>query len=232
MFWPATVRVFPEAFSVGKNQTARRLQSEIGGEIVFFYHDSDHDPRETRTILRHRKTNEPTQLNFAFKNRIQRKFSPLYLKEIPAGWQDKTARQLPNYIGHRLIEIFQISSAAMSRTFVWRCIVIWACSIDIRVVRSSDPGFRQAACDIAEFFVDVPHEGEIVRARFIDGTLKLHERRRFVCHVAADCFHQEANQSHPRYPAALDAVCGALHALHCRRWRTRIIFDPERSSGN
>ena len=32
----------------------------------------------------------------------------------------------------------------------------------IRVVRSSDPAFRRAACDVAEFFVDVPHEGEIV----------------------------------------------------------------------
>jgi hypothetical protein len=44
---------------------------------------------------------------------------------------------------------------------------------DIRVVRSSDPGFRQAACQIPEFFVDVPHEGEIVRARFLDDALKL-----------------------------------------------------------
>ncbi len=30
------------------------------------------------------------QLNFAFKNRIQRKFSPQHLKQIAAGWQDKT----------------------------------------------------------------------------------------------------------------------------------------------
>ena len=36
----------------------------------------------------------------------------------------------------------------------------------IRVVRSSDPAFRRAACDVPEFFVDVPYEGEIVRARF------------------------------------------------------------------
>jgi len=43
------------------------------------------------------------------------------------------------------------------------------------LARSSDPDFRRAACDVSEFFVDVPHEGEIVRARFIDGALKLHE---------------------------------------------------------
>src|SRR5579859_7294788 len=45
----------------------------------------------------------------------------------------------------------------------------------IRVVRSSDPEFRRAACDVTDFFVDVPYEGEIVRARFLDGILKLHE---------------------------------------------------------
>ena len=54
---------FPRRFLFAKIQTARRLQAEIGGEIVFFYHDSDHDPRETRTTLRHRKTGEPIQLN-------------------------------------------------------------------------------------------------------------------------------------------------------------------------
>jgi hypothetical protein len=45
----------------------------------------------------------------------------------------------------------------------------------IRIARSSDPAFRRAACEVPDFFVDVPHEGEIVRARFIDGVLKLHE---------------------------------------------------------
>ena len=69
---------FPKRFLAAKIQTARRLQKEIGGEIVFFYHDSDHDPRETKTVLRHRKTNEPAVLNFAFANKTQRKFSPLF----------------------------------------------------------------------------------------------------------------------------------------------------------
>jgi hypothetical protein len=36
----------------------------------------------------------------------------------------------------------------------------------IRVVRSSNPAVRRAACDVPDFFVDVPYEGEIVRARF------------------------------------------------------------------
>jgi hypothetical protein len=42
-------------------------------------------------------------------------------------------------------------------------------------VHSGDAALRREACDIPEFFVDVPHEGEIVRARLLDGALKLHE---------------------------------------------------------
>jgi hypothetical protein len=166
---------FPKRFMYAKIQTARRLQQEIGGEIVIFYHDSDHDPRETRTILRHRKTNEPAQLNFAVASKIQRKFSPLHLKKIPADWQEKTVLQLPNYIGHPLIDVFKTVSAANVADFCLGMYRRMGLLDGIRLVRSSDPDFRRAACEVSEFFVDVPHEGEIVRARFIDGALKLHE---------------------------------------------------------
>jgi hypothetical protein len=161
---------FPKRFLVAKIRTARRLQSELGGEIVFFCHDSDHDPRETQTILSHRKTHEPAQLNFAFPNRLQRKFSPQYLKRIPDGWQDKTALQLPNYVGHRLIDAFKKISAANVADF---CLAMYSdmhLLEGIRVVRSSDPAVRRAACEVPEFFVDVPFEGEVVRARFHVGT--------------------------------------------------------------
>jgi len=166
---------FPKRFLLAKIRAAQRLQNEIGGEIVYFFHDSDHDPRETRTVLRHRTTGEPAQLNFTFKNNIQRRFSPLYLKEIPDGWHDKIARQLPNYISRELIEVFRISSAANVAEFCLQMYQNLGLLDNIRVVRSSAAGFRQAACDIPEFFVDVPYEGEIVRARFLDGTLKLHK---------------------------------------------------------
>src|SRR5471030_2339436 len=69
---------FPRRFLAAKVATARRLQSEIGGEIVFFCHDSDHDPRETQTLLSPRSGGEPRILNFTFENKVQRKFSPLY----------------------------------------------------------------------------------------------------------------------------------------------------------
>ena len=157
---------FPRRFLFAKIQTARRLQSEIGGEIVFFCHDSDHDPRETQTVLRHRKTGEPATLNFAFVNRIQRKFSPLHLKQIAAGWQDRTALQLPNYVGHPLIGIFKKISAATVADFCLEMYRGMGLLDGIRMVRSSDPTIRRAACDVPEFFVDVPFEGEIVRARF------------------------------------------------------------------
>src|SRR6476469_2554764 len=88
---------FPKRFLFAKILTARRLQAEIGGEIVYFCHDSDHDPRETRTILRHVKTDEPASLNFTVENKIQRKFAPLYLKRITPDWPAKTVLQLPNY---------------------------------------------------------------------------------------------------------------------------------------
>jgi hypothetical protein len=166
---------FPKRFLVAKIQTARRLQKANGGEIVFFYHDSDHDPRETKTFLRHRKTNEPAHLNFAFTNKIQRKFSPLYLKKIPADWQNKTALQLPNYLDRPLIEIFKKISADNIADFCLEMYRQLGLLDDIRVVRSSDANLRRAACDISEFFVDIPHAGEIVRARFFGDILKLHE---------------------------------------------------------
>jgi len=166
---------FPKRFLVAKIFTARRLQSEIGGEIVFFYHDSDHDPRETRTLLRHRKTNEPAQLNFAFENRVQRKFSPLYLKRIPTGWQDKTGLQLPNYVGHELIAAFKQTTADNAADFCLELYRRLGLLEGIRVARSRDPAFRRAACDVAEFFADVPYEGEVVRARVVAGALQLHE---------------------------------------------------------
>src|SRR5687767_7866023 len=108
---------FPRRFLFAKFQTARRLQAELGGEIVFFYHDSDHDPRETQTLLRHRKTGEIAQLNFAFANKIQRKWSPLFLKRITADWQANTARQLGAYVDPRWVEAFKQTSATNMADF-------------------------------------------------------------------------------------------------------------------
>ena len=203
---------FPKRFLVAKIQTARRLQKEIGGEIVFFYHDSDHDPRETKTLLRHRKTNEPATLNFAFENKLQRKFSPLFLKRIPAGWQDKTALQLPNYVEHRLIDIFRQTSAANAADFCLELYRRLGLLEGIRVARSSDPAFRRAACDVPEFYVDVPYEGEVVRARCIDGALKLHEGGDSFVTLPATDFTKE--QISPTRDTRLRWMQSVLHCTH------------------
>lgn len=166
---------FPRRFLYAKFVTARRLQQEIGGEVVFFLHDSDHDCRETQTTLRHRRSNEPQTFNFTYTNKVQRKFSPLFLKRIPDGWQANTARQLPNFVAPAGVEAFKQVNATNQADFCLEMYRRLGLLDGIRVVRSGDPAFRRAACDITDFFVDVPHEGEIVRARFTNGELKLHD---------------------------------------------------------
>ena len=166
---------FPKRFLWAKIVTARRLQREIGGEIVFFYHDSDHDPRETRTVLPTRSGGEPVRLNFAFANAIQRKWSPLYLKRIVPGWVAQTARQLPAYVEKPQAELFRGVTAGTVADFCLEMYTRMGLLEGIRVVRSSDPAVRRAACPVSECFVDLPHGGEIVRARLANGLFRLHE---------------------------------------------------------
>jgi hypothetical protein len=167
--------IFPRRFLYAKIQTARRLQSEIGGTIVFFYHDSDHDPRETRTILRHRKSGQPFAVNFTYENKLQRKYSPLYLKRVTADWHDKTASQLPAYVDRQWADAFRAVRPTTVADFCLEMYRRMGLLEGITVLRSSDPEFRRAACDVADFYVDVPLDGEIVRARHGNGALRLHE---------------------------------------------------------
>ena len=165
---------FPRRFLVAKIRTARRLQAEMGGRLVFFCHDSDHDPRETRTILRHRTTGAPASLNFAVATKLQRKFSPLYVKRIAPEWHGKTLLQLPNYVDGRLIGLFRKTSAETVADFCLEMYRRMGLLDGIHVARSSDPALRRSTCEVSEFFVDVPYEGEIVRARVRDDELRLH----------------------------------------------------------
>ena len=166
---------FPRRFLYAKITTARRLQRELGGEIVFFCHDSDHDPRETQTILTHRKTGEHTTLNFAFINKVQRKWSPLFRKALPPAWHAKTLRQLPAYVDTPLVEAFRETHAANIADFCLEMYARMGLLEGIRIVRSSDPAVRLAACEVPDFFADVSYEEEVVRARLQDGKFRLHE---------------------------------------------------------
>jgi hypothetical protein len=166
---------FPKRFLFAKIATARRLQREIGGEIVFFFHDSDHDPRETATLLRERRSGDERSFNFEFANKIQKQFSPLYAKRLQSDWQAKIARQLPNYVAPDLVEHFKSAEGPTAAGFCHDMYRRMGLLEGIRVERSSDPEFRKRAVAIDDFFVDVPWEGETVRARHRDGKLLLHK---------------------------------------------------------
>jgi len=154
--------------------TARRLQQEIGGEIVFFYHDSDHDPRETMTVLRDRQSGEEVRINFGFRNKLQKKYTPLFAKELDSDWQKKTLRQLPCYVEQPLVNVFAEVRAVNVADFCLEMYARLGLLAGIRVVRSGDPSVRLSAGTIADFFVDVHHEGELVRARWVEGRPRLH----------------------------------------------------------
>jgi hypothetical protein len=203
---------FPRRFLAAKILTARRLQAEVGGEIVFFYHDSDHDPRETQTTLRHLKTGNAHQLNFAFENKLQRKFSPLFAKRVPAGWRDNMARQLPAYVAQRWVEEFRRVEAASVGDFCLDMYRRMGLLEGIRVARSGDPGLRRLACDVPEFFVDVQYRGETVRARFVDGALQLHEGGGSF--VTLPPVHFDKSQISPARDSRLAWMQSVVHCTH------------------
>ena len=167
--------IFPKRFLFSKIQTARRLQREIGGTIVFFYHDSDHDPRETATIVRDRHSGKKISLNFAFENQIQKRYSPLYLKRVASEWKAKIEHGLPAYVDRNLVDIFKNITEDTVADFCLSMYAAMGLMGEIKVARSSDRSFRSNACTIDDYFVDLPYEGEIVRARARDGKFWLHK---------------------------------------------------------
>lgn len=205
---------FPRRFLVAKIRTARRLQTEIGGRVVYFCHDSDHDPRETRTILRHRATGQPAALNFNVVNKIQRKFSPLYAKRIAGDWQARTLGQLTNYVDGRVIDLFRKASAETVADFCLEMYRMMGLLDGVDVVRSSDPGVRRRACEVDDFFVDVPYEGEIVRARFRDGGLHLHGGGDSFVALAGGASGFEKERISPARDTRLRWMQSVIHCTH------------------
>jgi hypothetical protein len=79
-------------------------------------------------------------------------------------------------------------------------------------MRSSDPSLRRAACDISEFFADVPHAGEIVRARYFNGTLMLHEGGDQYVTLPPTAYTKE--QISPTRDSRLRWMQSVLHCTH------------------
>ena len=205
---------FPRRFLVAKIRTARRLQAQIGGRVVYFCHDSDHDPRETRTTLRHRATDQPAHLNFAVVGKVQRKFSPLYAKRVAAGWHARTLGQLANYVDHPAIELFRKTSAETVADFCLEMYRGMGLLDGVDVVRSSDPEVRRRACDVEDFFADVPYEGEIVRARARDGGLYLHAGGDAFITLAAAATGFAKEQISPTRDTRLRWMQSVIHCTH------------------
>jgi len=167
--------IFPRRFLFAKIQTARRLQKEIGGEIVFFYHDSDHDPRETVTILRETHTGKQRRLNFSFANKLQKEFSPLFAKRVLPEWKEKTAEQLGQCVTAPLVEHFRQIEAGNVADFCLGMYERMGLLDGIKVMRSGAESFRKRAAAIDDYFVDVRYEDELVRARRGADCLLLHK---------------------------------------------------------
>jgi hypothetical protein len=166
--------ILPKRFLQAKILSARALQERIGGRIVFFYHDSDHDLRETVTILRDLQTDKLDRLNFGVLNKIQKKYTPLYAKEIQPEWQECTARRLPRFVKPEVVELFASITETRVADF---CLAMYrglGLLDGMEVARSSDPAFRCKACQVDDVFVDVTFQGEIVRARCCEDGLRLH----------------------------------------------------------
>lgn len=165
----------PRRLLVAKIHTARRIQEEVGGRIVFFYHDSDHDPRESKTILRECGDGAEHSLNFRFENKLQKKYSPYYAKRVLKEWRETTARQLPKFLDRKWCAVFEAVEAENAADFCLEMYRAQGLLEGIEVARSGDPAFRRKACAVDDFFVDVAYAGELVRARCVDGrNLRLH----------------------------------------------------------
>ncbi len=165
---------FPKRFFQAKVITARRLQREIGGTIVYFCHDSDHDHRETTTPLRDLHTGELVRINFDHASRIQKKYSPLYAKRIRPDWQERTARLMPRFVAPPLVEIFRSARGDTAADFCLDMYRRLGLLEGVEVVRSGDPEVRRRAVAVEDYYVDVAYEGELVRARREGDRLRLH----------------------------------------------------------
>jgi hypothetical protein len=99
----------------------------------------------------------------------------LYAKRVLPEWQEKTARQLPNYVGQSLVTHFKEIKYSNVADFCLEMYKRMGLLEGVRVERSSSADFRARAAAVSDYFVDQRYEGEIVRGRYRDGKLLLHK---------------------------------------------------------
>jgi hypothetical protein len=145
-------------------------------------------------------------------NKVQRKWSPLYAKRIAPGWRETTARQLGAYVEPRWVETFKAVTAETVADFCLEMYRSMGLLEGVRIVRSGDPAVRRAACAIDDFFVDVPYEGEIVRARRTPQGLQLHEGGERYLTLPTAPF--EPSQVSPTRDSRLRWMQSVLHCTH------------------
>jgi len=92
---------FPRRFLFRQDPDRARLREQMAGASVYFCHDSDHDPRETRTILRRRGSGDRRAQLRGGRASCSGSVSPLYAKRTAQGWHERTLSQLPNYVRAR-----------------------------------------------------------------------------------------------------------------------------------
>jgi hypothetical protein len=150
--------------------------------------------------------------NFEFVNKFQKKYSPLYLKCIAENWQLHMVQTLAEYVDSSLLELFQQTTAKTAADFCLEMYTRMGLLRGIRIARSSDPVFRRAACKVSDFFIDIPYEGEIVRARCVDGALKLHKGGDSFITLPKTSFSSE--QISPARDTRLRWMQSVIHCTH------------------
>lgn len=197
---------FPKGFFVDKVLTARELQKQMGGKIVWFCHDSDHDYRETVTKIKTDRYPERfIRLNINQPSKFEKLFAPLYLKDIKPGWPEETANKLQPIIPKEAYEIFKSIQVKPTPAPLPRgdsrespppegwpkagvgnvadfCIAMYRALgwlEGIEIVRSSDPQFRSQALDISnqDHYLDIEYKGAIVHARRLTPTSPSYHKR-------------------------------------------------------
>ena len=123
------------------------------------------------------------------------------------------ARQLPAYVAPRCVDEFRQVAAANVADFCLEMYRRMGLLEGIRVARSGDPGGpprSRATCPNSSWTCHT--EGEIVRARFVDGALQLHEGGDSF--VTLPPVHFDKSQISPARDSRLRWMQSVVHCTH------------------